>query len=157
MQPDVAQINLPTGYGRPHRTLDWSHVRTLLAESDAYWIATSRRDGRPHVVPVDGIWLDDALYFGGHPDTVHQRTLRRNPEIAVHLADPHEVVIAEGRAEWVTAGPALARRLAAASKEKYGYGQPASAYRNGTWCLRPARVLAWTSVATDPTRFTFPV
>jgi hypothetical protein len=38
-------------------------------------------------VPVDGLWVDGVWYFGGHADTVHQRNLRNNPEVAIHLAD----------------------------------------------------------------------
>ena len=36
-------------------------------------LSTTRPDGRPHAVPVDGVWLDDTWYWGGHPDTIHQR------------------------------------------------------------------------------------
>jgi Pyridoxamine 5'-phosphate oxidase len=114
-----------------------------------------RPDGRPHVVPVDGLWLADRCYFGGHVDTVHQRNLRLNSEVVIHLADPVRVIIVEGKAEWVTPDAKAARELAAASKDKHGYAPPPSAYRGGVWALSPRRVLAWDSVAIDPTRFVF--
>jgi hypothetical protein len=106
-------------------------------------------------VPVDGLWVDDVWYFGGSPETIHQRNLRTNPELVVHLSDPMAAVIAEGRAIWRTLTQAPAKRLAAASKVKYGYGPSASAYTSGVWALEPRRVLAWTHVAEDPTRFDF--
>ena len=28
-----------------------------------YWLATARPDGRPHVMPVIGTWIDGAFYF----------------------------------------------------------------------------------------------
>lgn len=155
MQPRAAQIRFPAGYGTPTRRLDWDAVRGRLVAASHYWLATTRPDARPHVVPVDGVWLDDAWYFGGHHDTVHQRTLRANPQATIHLEDATAPVIVEGRAEWVTPPMKLAQRLAAASREKYGYAPRPQAYRDGVWALRPHRVLAWNSIADDATRFTF--
>jgi hypothetical protein len=155
MEPTVAQINLPPGYGTPERALEWNAIRTRLEAAERYWLATTRPDGRPHVVPVDGVWVDGVWYFGGHPDTVHQRNLQHNQDIAVHLEDTVKAVIAEGRAEMVKPSPELARRLIAASKKKYGYAMPDEAYAFGVWTLAPRRVLAWENVAADPTRFTF--
>jgi hypothetical protein len=48
-----------------------------------------------------------------------------------------------------------ARRLAAASKSKYGYAPPLSVYTSGVWTLEPQRVLAWTNFPRDATRFDF--
>jgi hypothetical protein len=31
--------------------------------SPTHWLATVRPDGRPHVMPVWAIWVDDAFYF----------------------------------------------------------------------------------------------
>jgi hypothetical protein len=45
--------------------------------------------------------------------------------------------------------------LLAASKRKYGYAPPADAYAGGVWRLRPAKVMAWTSLPVDATRFLF--
>jgi hypothetical protein len=155
MDPEVSPIRLPAAYGAGVRTLSWVDVSRRLTEATHYWLATTRPDGRPHTVPVDGVWLADGWYFGGHPDTVYQRNMRANPDAAVHLPDPVGVVIAEGRAEWVRPGPDEARDLTAASKGKYGYAPPPEAYTAGVWRLAPRRVLAWTNLGEDPTRFTF--
>ena len=68
-----------------------------------YWLATVRSDGTPHVVPVDGIWLDGGCYFGGDPATVHIQNLRRDRHATLHLEDGESAVIVEGAAEWITA------------------------------------------------------
>jgi hypothetical protein len=130
-------------------------VRQRLEEAQRYWLATTRPDGRPHVVPIDGVWVDGLWYFGGHPATVHQRNLRSNTNIALHLEDAMSVVIVEGRAEWVTPSATVAKRLATVSNDKYGYGSTASAYRDGTWSLRPRVAIAWTSGLANATRFRF--
>jgi Pyridoxamine 5'-phosphate oxidase len=72
------QLRLPSGYGSPDRLLDWASVEQRLIDSLHYWLATIRRDGSPHVVPMDGIWHDDGCYFGGDPVSVHVRNMRRD-------------------------------------------------------------------------------
>src|SRR5919204_1141872 len=44
----------------------WTAARERLENPEqdrTYWLATVRPDGRPHVVPLLGLWLDDAFYF----------------------------------------------------------------------------------------------
>ncbi len=41
----------------------WSRARDELADADLYWLSTVRPDGRPHVTPLLGVWLEGALYF----------------------------------------------------------------------------------------------
>jgi Pyridoxamine 5'-phosphate oxidase len=155
VEPSVFSIRLPEEYGTGSAKLSWPEVRTRLERATHYWLATTRPDSRPHVVPLDGLWVDDIWYFGGSPETIYQRNLRANPEVVVHLPDAMAAVIVEGRAAWRKPGLADAKRLAANSKAKYGYAPPATTYAAGTWAVAPRRVLAWTSIADDPTRFEF--
>ena len=155
MPPIAEQLQLPSSYGSPDRLLDWASVEQRLVEAAHYWLATVRRDGTPHVVPVDGMWLDGGCHFGGDPATVHIRNLRRDGHAALHLEDGESAVIAEGVAKWMTPSKATARRLADAAQAKYGYPQSAASYREGVWRLQPIKVLAWTRLYVDATRFTF--
>ncbi len=151
-------MRFPTGYGTPSKPLAWATVRDKLTAAEQYWLGTTRPDGRPHVVPVDGLWVDDAWYFGGAPATVHQRNLRDNQTVAMHLPDPMAAVIAEGTAEWVVPGDDEKRALAQAFKAKYakyGYPDNPDQYAHGTWRLRPTVVLAWERLDKDATRFRF--
>ena len=130
-------------------------VEQRLVESRHYALATVRRDGSPHVVPVDGIWFDGGCYFGGDPAAVHIRNLRRDARAVLHMEDGDSAVIVEGIAEWTTPSKAAARGLAAASKAKYGYSPSAASYLAGAWRLQPVKVLAWTTLYVDATRFHF--
>jgi Pyridoxamine 5'-phosphate oxidase len=155
--PTATLLDFPPGYGKPTKTLAWHDVRARLEEAPAYWLATTRTDGRPHVVPVDGIWLDDVCWYGGAPDTVHMRAVEAQPRAVVHLADPMQAVIVEGTVRRVELDTEQAQRLADASNSKYahyGYVNTAETYLNATG-LFPDRVLAWTTFPTDATRFTF--
>jgi Pyridoxamine 5'-phosphate oxidase len=153
--PVVESIRLPKVYGTPTQLLSWDEVDQRLGMALHYWLATTRPDGRPHVVPVDGIWLDGACHFGGAPETVHARNLRADPRAAIHLDDSEAATIAEGVAEVHTPTPEFARELDAAAKRKYGYSVGPDVYLGGVWLLRPTTVLAWTVLNRDATRFRF--
>ena len=87
-EPRVDRPEMPEGYGVPETSdgvLSWSRVVERLEASKQYWMATTRPDGRPHVVPRWGAWLDGRLYYDGSPDTVHVRNLVANPSCVLHL------------------------------------------------------------------------
>jgi hypothetical protein len=154
VEPIAELLELPDGYGRTSRTLAWATVRTELERAMRYWLVTTRPDGRAHVVPVDGLWVDDAWYWGGSEATLHYRNALANPSVAMHLPDPMKAVVVEGEARLAEPPAALAQRLADASQQKYGYGLDASAYERAL-ALSPRRVRAWMSFPTDATRFRF--
>ena len=136
--------------------LEWDDVCARLTGAAHYWLATVRGDGRPHVVPLDGIWLDDEWFFGGSAETVKHRNLKANSRAVMHLEDAEHAVIVEGRCEELVPDEQLARRLSKLSKSKYGYGPDPATYANsGVWRLRPERVLSWQRLPTDATRFLF--
>jgi pyridoxine/pyridoxamine 5'-phosphate oxidase len=120
--------------------LSWEWVNARLAESRNYWICSVRPDGRPHVRPVWGVYLDGVLYFDGRFDSGWFRNLRANPVVSAHLENGSDAVIIEGRVE-VTEGMELAERIAAAYAAKYPpYAPPPDP---GGFRLVPERVYAW--------------
>jgi nitroimidazol reductase NimA-like FMN-containing flavoprotein (pyridoxamine 5'-phosphate oxidase superfamily) len=140
--------------------LPWSHVSERMAAAKYYWISTVSPDGRPHATPVDGLWLDDQLYFGGSPTTRRNRNLVANPAACVHLENGIDVVIMHGDAHALRAPEhALAVRLSEASAQKYGYGPKPEDYEvnpDGTYVFRPRIVFAWKEFPKDVTRWRLP-
>jgi hypothetical protein len=154
--PRAELLALPPGYGTARTPLEWSGVRARLEEAMRYWVATVRPDGRPHVVPIDGLWLADGWYSGGSSETVRHRNLSANPEAVMHLDDGDRAVIVEGACEPVVPDEELIAELVERSRAKYGYApDPAALAEAGSWRLRPRRVLAWTRYPEDATRFVF--
>jgi Pyridoxamine 5'-phosphate oxidase len=155
-EPRRSRPQVPQGYGIPTTAegmLPWSHVVDCLTVARNYWISTTRPDGRPHAIPVWGVWVDGTLYHGGGDDTRRARNLDVNPHAAVHLESGDEVVIMEGVVDKLTedtAGTDLLKRVDDAYEAKYGM-------RHGTpvWALRPHRALAWTEYPTTATRWEF--
>jgi len=157
--PRATRPRLPPEYGVPAHTkglLPWSHVADRMAKAMHYWICTAGAGGEPHATPVDGLWLDDCLYFGGSPHTRRQRNLAANPSVCVHLESGSDVVILQGEARPERPDAALAKRLADSSTRKYGYGQKPEEYeRTDVHVFRPRVAFAWTNLPKDATRWQF--
>jgi hypothetical protein len=111
----------------------------------------------PHPRPIDGMWIDQKLYFGGDPESKWQRNLASNQAAAVHLENPERAVIAEGAVSLLRPDRALAERLVAASNEKYHMGQQVEDYEGQDLSVFTASVVfAWDTLYEDATRFAFP-
>jgi hypothetical protein len=155
----------PAGYGLPATTegmLSWSGVEARLVPAIAYWMATVRPDGRPHVVPRWGVWLDDRFWYDGSPETVHARNLAANPACSLHLENGTQAVIVEGESHPARADAGgLGARLAGAYAKYHtlGYSPDSGSWSGedggGLRVLTPKRALAWFSFPGDATRFTF--
>jgi hypothetical protein len=160
LEPKASRPELPPEYGvskSPKGLLPWSHVTERLMKAVHYWICTVSPDGRPHATPVDGLWLDDRLYFGGSPQTRRQRNLAANPAVCIHLESGTDVVILHGEARAHRPDRVLAKRLAEASRHKYGYGPRPEEYEtSGVHVFRPRVVFAWTNLPKDATRWQVP-
>ncbi len=73
--------------------LPWSWAVERLEASHDYWVATTWPDGRPHVTPVWGLWLDDALWFSCGPTSAKARNLARDPRCSIATDKPAEPVV----------------------------------------------------------------
>jgi hypothetical protein len=143
----------------------WAAIERLLADAQLYWIITARADGRPHAVPLVGVWHDGAFAFCTGSGEQKQRNLDANPHVAVttgstgaHGWNHGKDVVVEGVAVRVTDVQEL-QRLAAAWFAKYGEdwtfevrGQEFVEVSNsgggtegGAWVYRvtPAKVMAF--------------
>jgi hypothetical protein len=157
--PEVSRVRLPEGYGLPpeSRLLRWADINARLAAAPHYWICTVSGSMSPHPRPIDGMWIDQKLYFGGDPESKWQRNLASNQAAAVHLENPERAVIAEGAVSLLRPDRALAERLVAASNEKYHMGQQVEDYEGQDLSVFTASVVfAWDTLYEDATRFAFP-
>lgn len=159
-EPTVDRPGIPPEYGMSKATefLPWSHVEERLNGDRVYWVATVGANGRPRVRPIDGVYLDRAIWVGGSPKVRWSGELAANPQVSVHLASTDNVVILDGEAEVLeTVDDDLAARLAQASNAKFPeYGMTADFYRsNGAIAIRLRKAIAWTDITRNPTRFRF--
>lgn len=93
----------------------WTEARERLdnPEQDrTYWLATVRPDGRPHLVPLLGLWLDGAFYFITSETTRKGKNLAADPRCVIAASSttlPPLDVVLEGNARNVTAPATLQR------------------------------------------------
>lgn len=111
----------------------WERGHAELRDAETYWLSTVRPDGRPHVTPLLGIWLDSALYFCTGADERKAKNLASNQHCVLTtgrntLADGVDVVL-EGDATRIE-GAAELRRVADTYESKYGARFTAP---EGTW------------------------
>jgi PPOX class probable F420-dependent enzyme len=131
-EPRASRPRAP-GYGieasnKGNGLLPWTWAQRELEKSRNYWIATLHPAGRPHVMPVWGVWRDNAFYFSTGRNSRKFRNLARNPACAVCSDNSDEAVVVEGTAEVISEKSAL-KPVFAAYKEKYkmdiaGMGEP---------------------------------
>jgi nitroimidazol reductase NimA-like FMN-containing flavoprotein (pyridoxamine 5'-phosphate oxidase superfamily) len=159
--PKISRPKFPKGYAdNPVSYVDWEWVTEQLTNSENYWLSSVRPDGRPHVVPRWGAFIDNKFYYDGSPETRHARNINENPNVTLHLESGNKAVIMEGTSK--PAGkpePEFATRLAETMTSKYasqGYSpEPVQWDEGGLYVFTPRQCLAWTSFYENPTKFEF--
>lgn len=86
-------------FKKGRRTPSWNWIATRFAKSHNYWIATTRPDGRPHVMPIWGVWLNNIFYFSTGPRSRKGRNLAHNPNCVICTEGAAEAIIMEGTAK----------------------------------------------------------
>lgn len=100
--------------------LPWEWAAERLSVSHNYLVATTRPDGRPHMMPVWGLWLDGAFYFSTGRQSRKAKNLNANPHCVVSTERSEEAVIVEGVAQEI-ADPAQLQPFYESYKAKYDW------------------------------------
>ena len=104
---------------------EWSDIDRRLTQAPLYWILTVRSNGRPHAVPLCGVWRDGAFFFCTGDAEQKMRNLEHDPRVVV-TAGPlgadgwgkGKDIAVEGTAERVT-DEALLQELTEDWRTKY--------------------------------------
>lgn len=145
-EPKADRPVMPAGYQiakSKARMMPWRWASREMARSRNYWVSTTRPDGRPHSMPLWGVWVDDAFYFSTDRGSRKARNLSANSALVVHLESGDDVVILEGNAKLVN-DPKVLSRIDDAYFAKYKMrvlGIPGDV---GIFGLRPRVAFAWT-------------
>jgi hypothetical protein len=111
-------------YSSPNSSpVDWQSAAGKLEQAEIYWVTTIRANGRPHVVPLIAVWLNDAIHFSTGQAEQKSRNLAGSSRCIVStgcnaMGEGLDIVV-EGEAVRVTDNDALTR-IAAAYEAKYG-------------------------------------
>jgi hypothetical protein len=136
--PRVSRPYMP-GYGIAGPTegsglLHWSWAAERLTAARNYWVATVWPDGRPHIMPVWGMWDDSTLWFTSSAGSRKVRNLTTDPRCCITTED---LMNAKYRTDY-----------------RVDFLDPA---KNATIGVRPQRVFSMRAgdFAGSPTRWTF--
>jgi PPOX class probable F420-dependent enzyme len=127
-RPAMSDYGVPTDASD---ALPWAWAEQRLLVNKNFWVVTASATGRPHSLPVWGVWLPetDRFWFSCSPNARKARNIRENPQCVVTVDDTIECVSVEGRARIVDPAPESEAggvdRAVAAYARKYGDG-PAS-------------------------------
>jgi uncharacterized pyridoxamine 5'-phosphate oxidase family protein len=114
--------------------LPWSWAIDLLSKTKNYFVTTVRSDGRPHVMPVWGVWMGDRFYFSTGSKSVKGRNLAENPNCVLCPGGADEAVILEGRAAKLT-DKSIFKKFAALYLQKYKFD--ITTMNEPIYCIRP--------------------
>ena len=153
-QPDRPEMPPSFGVGdpdHPFTPIDWSDVVERFAGERNYWIATTRPSGRPHSVPVWGVWAEDAFHFLTDVESLTAKNIARDPRAAVHLESGDDVVLLDGRFDQLPLSPAVLK----AFNEKYE--MPPMAEGFPVFRLELRKAIAWSEAGfpSNATRWRF--
>jgi PPOX class probable F420-dependent enzyme len=123
--PRVSRPYMP-GYGiagpeQGSGLLQWSWAAERLTAARNYWVVSVWPDGRPHTMPVWGMWDDAVLWFTTAAGSRKALNLRSDPRCCVTTEDASDPVIIEGTARFVT-DPATLQRVIDLMNAKYRTG-----------------------------------
>jgi nitroimidazol reductase NimA-like FMN-containing flavoprotein (pyridoxamine 5'-phosphate oxidase superfamily) len=139
-KPTAARPHIP-GYGIDEKDikglLAWSWAERLLRRTQNYFLATTRADGRPHVMPIWGVWMDGCFYFSTGKGSIKARNLARNANCVLCPGDADEAVIMEGNARRIRDSKIL-KRFAVTYVKKYKFDP--STMNEPTFEIRPRTV-----------------
>lgn len=158
-EPEAGRPYMPSEYGLPEpgKPLPWNWAAERLTRSQNYWLATTRSDGRPHLMIVWGVWLDGRFWFSTSRNSVKGRNLAANPACVVSTEDAREAVIVEGVVE-ESADKALLREFSEAYVRKYK--ESAEVSQSVVYAVRPRVAFGFISDpeqwAETATRWRFP-
>ena len=104
-------------------TTSWDLAQERLADpepSRTCWLATTRPDGRPHLMPVIAFWFDDAMHVVVGEGTQKGRNLAADDRCVIATGSttlPSLDIVIEGHAKALTDDDAV-RHAAEAFREK---------------------------------------
>jgi hypothetical protein len=146
--PDHAERPYPRAYFQPEGEgaglLDWDELEPRLAAARNYWLVTASAEGRPHSMPVWGVWLDGRFLFSTDTTTRKARHIAENSRVVVHLEDAAAVILVEGTAAPVAPDSPDIRRFLDAYNPKYSWDFTVAAFADGgVYAVTPTTAFAW--------------
>jgi len=143
--------------------LPWRWAQERLEKGHTYFIATSDPAGKPHVMPVWGVWFNELLFFSTGNESRKARNLSANPRCSVAMEFDSgrrpkkgrikDAIVLEGLADLVTDSKTR-KKFSAIYEDKYAWDM--EDFDEPVYRVRPQVVFGLTSEMTETaTRWRF--
>ncbi len=121
--PTSSRPDVPAAYGiKPANEgkglLDWAWADERLRGRHIWWLATTRPEGAPHLMPVWAVWMGDGVGFSTGIDSRKAKNIAENPRVSIAPERGVESVIVEGVVE--TLAPERTKEFVAAYEKEWG-------------------------------------
>jgi nitroimidazol reductase NimA-like FMN-containing flavoprotein (pyridoxamine 5'-phosphate oxidase superfamily) len=74
---------LDTRFSEATEATPWTAAAAVLESAELYWLSTVRGDGRPHTVPLVGVWVERSFVFCTGPTEQKYRNLEYGAAVTV--------------------------------------------------------------------------
>lgn len=101
------------------KLLPWSWAVARIGECRNFWLTTLYPDGRPHSMPVWGVWLEDGFGFSTGRQSRKTRNFDRDPRVTLTTESGVDGVVLEGEVAVMADG--LHASFMTAYKDKYDF------------------------------------
>jgi len=101
LSPTSSRPDVPAAYGivpenEGRGLLDWSWADERLRGRYIWWLASTRPDGRPHLMPIWAVWVGEGVAFSTGSSSRKAQNLAQNPFVTIVPERGVESVIVEG-------------------------------------------------------------
>lgn len=120
-----------------------ARIEPRLQKEANIWLSTTRKDGRPHLIPIWFVWLNEKLWIATPEGTQKHVNIAANPYVSVALEDGNSPVVIEGLAE-VIQDKTVLTEVNAAFMEKFNWNVLKDKdARNVFVAIKPEKLLHW--------------
>lgn len=123
--------------------LTWVWVDAQMRGARNFWLCTTSSDGKPHAVPIWGVWVENSFYFSTGNSSVKARNIRRDNRVVLHLESGDETLIFEGTLDEADGSVSLQDEIARAYVAKYDLNPDVEDLDAIQYRLQPTKVMAW--------------
>ena len=158
--PKASRPNMP-GYGllpadQGSGLKPWSYAVERITRARGYWISTTCADGRPHSVPIWGVWLREQFAFSTGAQSRKAKNLAHDPRVVIGAEPAEDAIVLEGIVSLVV-DPDWRREFAKVYGAKYDCDM--DTFDEPIYSVRLTRAFSFSSVPAEftggATRWTF--
>ena len=150
LMPKASRPHMP-GYGllpadQGSGLKPWSYAVERLTSTRDFWISTTCPDGRPHSVPIWGVWMRDVFAFSTGAQSRKAKNLAKDPRVVIGVEPTEDSIVLEGVAA-LTSDAEFIRDFKQVYAAKYVMNM--DDFSEPVWFVKPVRAFSFASTGDE--------